>query len=75
MSCTPWRLAADIDAQRKAGKLEADLAILQTIQDFERWRKTGALLPFKPDGFNLIPASFKDRSKIPGQAHQHLPAR
>src|SRR6266536_493125 len=29
------RLAADIDAQRKAGKLEADLAILQTIQDFE----------------------------------------
>jgi ABC-type Fe3+ transport system substrate-binding protein len=54
------RLAADIDAQRKAGKLEADVAILQTIQDFERWRKTGALLPFKPDGFDLIPASFKD---------------
>ena len=54
------RLAVDIDAQRKAGKLDADLAMLQTIQDFERWRREGALAVYRPEGFDHIPASFKD---------------
>jgi len=49
-----------IDAQLEAGKLEVDLAIFQTLQDFLRWKKAGALLRFKPEGFDRIDAAFKD---------------
>ena len=34
--------------------------MLQTVQDFERWKKAGVLLPFKPDGFDKIDAAWKD---------------
>ena len=54
------RLTGRIDAQRKAGTMEADLAILQTIQDFVRWKKEGALVQWKPEGFEKIPSAFKD---------------
>src|SRR3974377_2500939 len=40
-------LDQEIDAQMKAGNLKVDMAVLQTIQDYERWKKAGALLPFK----------------------------
>jgi ABC-type Fe3+ transport system substrate-binding protein len=49
-----------IDAQLAAGKLEMDIAIFQTLQDFVRWKQQGVLLEFKPQGFDKIDASFKD---------------
>ena len=49
-----------IDAQLAAGKLEVDLAVFQTLQDFVRWKQQGALLDFKPQGFDKIDASFSD---------------
>jgi ABC-type Fe3+ transport system substrate-binding protein len=49
-----------IDAQLAAKKLEADLAVLQTVQDFIRWKNEGVLARFKPDGFDAIDQTFKD---------------
>jgi ABC-type Fe3+ transport system substrate-binding protein len=49
-----------IDAQLAAGKSEVDLAVFQTLQDFVRWKQQGALLEYKPQGFDKIDASFKD---------------
>jgi ABC-type Fe3+ transport system substrate-binding protein len=49
-----------INEQLKAGKLEADLAILQTAQDFIRWKQDGVLANFKPEGFEAIDRTFKD---------------
>src|ERR1700687_2653256 len=51
-----------IDAQLASNKLEVDLAVFQTLQDFVRWKKQGALLEFKPQGFDKIDPSFKDPS-------------
>jgi ABC-type Fe3+ transport system substrate-binding protein len=51
-----------IDAQLAARKLEVDLAMVQTLQDFVRWKQQGALLEYKPEGFDKIDASFKDAS-------------
>lgn len=53
-------LAPRIDAQLRAGKLEVDLAIFQTLQDFDRWKRAGALTVWKPEGFEQIPDTFKD---------------
>jgi ABC-type Fe3+ transport system substrate-binding protein len=49
-----------IDQQLADHKLEADMAILQTIQDFVRWKKAGVLLNFKPAAFGKIDRSFKE---------------
>ena len=54
------RLTSQIDAARKAGQPHADLALLQTIQDFVQWKREGALLAFKPDGWETIADQFKD---------------
>jgi ABC-type Fe3+ transport system substrate-binding protein len=51
-----------IDAQLAAGKLEVDLAVFQTLQDFVRWKQQGALLEFKPQSFDKMDASFSDPS-------------
>jgi len=53
-------LDAKIDAQLKAGKLETDLAVFQTLQDFVRWKQDGKLLNYKPPGFDKIDRSFAD---------------
>jgi len=53
-------LAPEIDEQIRQGKLAVDLTIFQTLQDYVRWKKTGALLPFKPEGFDQINPSFRD---------------
>jgi ABC-type Fe3+ transport system substrate-binding protein len=53
-----------IDAQLGAGKMEVDLAVFQTLQDFVRWKEQGALLEFKPQGFDKIDPSFKDASGV-----------
>src|SRR6266853_44589 len=44
-------LNKNIETQLTSQKVETDLAILQTIQDFARWKKTGAMLSFKPAGW------------------------
>ena len=49
-----------IERQLASGPMETDLAILQTIQDFGKWKKAGALLLFKPEGFDAIDSAYKD---------------
>ena len=49
-----------IDKQFSAGKLETDLVFFQTAQDFVRWKGQGRLLSFRPEGTDVIPASFRD---------------
>jgi ABC-type Fe3+ transport system substrate-binding protein len=51
-----------IDAQLASNKLELDIAVFQTLQDFARWKQQAALLEFKPQGFDKIDPSFKDPS-------------
>ena len=41
-------------------KVESDVAIFQTIQDFVRWKREGALLAFRPQGSDTIDKAFKD---------------
>ncbi len=53
-------LSPRIDAQIAAGRLEADVAVLQTLQDFGRWSRRGELLKFEPDGYEQVPAEFRD---------------
>src|SRR5262245_31360887 len=49
-----------IERQLASGAMETDLAILQTIQDFGKWKKAGALLLFKPEGSDAIDPAYKD---------------
>ena len=49
-----------IEQQLAAKRMEADLAIFQTIQDFGKWKKAGALLLFKPEGSDAIDPAYKD---------------
>ena len=55
-----YDLMPKIDAQMAAGQMDADLAILQTTQDYVRWKRQGALQSFAPPDFNLIPTKLKD---------------
>src|SRR6266850_2376069 len=41
-------------------KLSVDLTIFQTLQDYDRWKKQGVLLSFRPEGWDQIHQSFKD---------------
>src|SRR5262245_43664642 len=43
-------LAPKIDLQLQHRKPEVDLAIFQTLQDFDRWKRAGALVRWKPQG-------------------------
>lgn len=49
-----------IAQQFKANKLEADMVLFQTAQDFVRWKSEGRMLAFKPPAFDAIDESFKD---------------
>jgi ABC-type Fe3+ transport system substrate-binding protein len=53
-------LGAKVEQQVQTGRLETDVVILHTIQDFVRWAARKALVPFKPDGFDNINRSFRD---------------
>jgi ABC-type Fe3+ transport system substrate-binding protein len=53
--------SVEIDKQMAARTLRIDMAMLQTVQDFERWKKAAVLAPFKPDGFDKIDDGWKDR--------------
>ncbi len=50
-----------IDNQLATGRLVADAAILQTAQDFDRWKKQGDLLKYKPVGWDKVFANAKDK--------------
>src|SRR6202040_1008385 len=54
-------LNAKIEQQFSAKKVETDLLVFQTVQDFVAWNKRGLLLHFKPEGFESIGANSKDR--------------
>ena len=54
-------LNAKIEEQFKAKKVETDITVFQTVQDFVGWNKRGLLMHFKPDGFTAIPAGMKDK--------------
>ncbi len=51
---------ARIDNQLARNRLEADVAHLQTLQDFDRWKAEGALLAYKPAGWEQVYPQFKD---------------
>ena len=49
-----------IERQFSDQRLEADMALFQTAQDFVRWTGQGKMLAFKPEGFDVVDKSFKD---------------
>jgi ABC-type Fe3+ transport system substrate-binding protein len=51
---------ARIDNQLARGKLECDIAHLQTLHDFDRWKAEGRLLLYKPLGWEQVYADFRD---------------
>ena len=53
-------LSKKIEQQLADRRMETDLAILQTIQDFARWKQQGALLLFKPEDSDKIDPAYKD---------------
>jgi ABC-type Fe3+ transport system substrate-binding protein len=72
-------LSPRIDKQIAAGAVEADLAILQTLQDFDRWHRQGELLRFRPAALDVIPDAFRDPAGtsfptgVVGVAYAHNP--
>src|SRR3981189_3754618 len=53
-------LAPIIDREIAEKKASRDLTIFQTLQDYDRWKKQGVLMSFKPEGWDQIDQSFKD---------------
>lgn len=49
-----------IDQQLANGRLEADVAHLQTMHDYDRWKAQGVLEPYKPLGWEAVYPEFKD---------------
>ncbi|MFI7300173.1 ABC transporter substrate-binding protein [Streptomyces sp. NPDC050121] len=52
---------ARIDNQLATDSLVPDVVQLQTLPDFERWKREGVLLPYKPAGFGKVYNKFKDK--------------
>src|ERR1700739_4512587 len=46
-----------IERELAEHKLTVDLTIFQTLQDYDRWKKQGVLMTFKPDGWDQIDPS------------------
>jgi ABC-type Fe3+ transport system substrate-binding protein len=46
--------------QLNDGYLDADVTMLQTLNDFENWKKMDVLEPFKPAGFKHIREGYSD---------------
>ncbi|OXA63930.1 uncharacterized protein LOC110841702 [Folsomia candida] len=51
---------ARIDLQLQTNSLIPDVTHLQTLQDFDRWKKAGVLLNYKPIGWDQVYPEFKD---------------
>ena len=54
-------LDLEIDRQLKDNKVATDFVQFQTIQDYARWNKSGALLHFKPEGFDQVLPAMKQK--------------
>jgi ABC-type Fe3+ transport system substrate-binding protein len=54
-------LNAKVEEQFAARKVETDVLVFQTVQDFVNWNRRGLLMHFKPEGFETIGAGAKDR--------------
>jgi hypothetical protein len=50
----------NIDEQLAQENLYVDVTMLQTLQDFPRWKEQGVLAPYKPAGFDHIYQQLKD---------------
>jgi len=55
-------LDLEIDQQLKDKKVTTDYVQFQTIQDYRRWDKAGALQHYKPEGFEQVFPSMKDKN-------------
>lgn len=55
-------LDLEIDQQLKDKKVTTDYVQFQTIQDYHRWDKAGALQRYKPEGFDQVFPSMKDKN-------------
>lgn len=51
----------NLDQQIAANNFTVDSIILQTLHDFPRWKKQGALLNYAPAGFGKVHSPFKDK--------------
>ena len=51
---------ARIEEEMLRKDLQVDVAHLQTLHDFDDWAARGLLLPYKPIGWDQIPAAYKD---------------
>jgi len=51
---------AKINQQLESKTLDADLAILQTVQDYIFWKKRGVLAQYKPPAYDAVDKTFKD---------------
>ena len=60
-----------IDQQIASRRMETDLAIFQTIQDFGKWKKAGALMLFKPEGSETIDPAYKRGRRVHRGQRQH----
>lgn len=49
-----------IDEQLASGNVYVDSVILQTLHDYPRWSAQGALMAYKPLGWEQVYADFKD---------------
>jgi ABC-type Fe3+ transport system substrate-binding protein len=54
------QLSPRIDRQIAAKKLECDIAVLQTLQDFERWKREGALATLPGAMFDHVDRRYYD---------------
>ncbi|WP_019074553.1 ABC transporter substrate-binding protein [Streptomyces hokutonensis] len=52
---------ARIDNQIATGRVVADVAQLQTLDDFPYWKKEGALAKYKPVGWDKVYSQIKDK--------------
>jgi ABC-type Fe3+ transport system substrate-binding protein len=65
-------LNTKIEQQLAAKKMETDVAIFQTIQDFGRWKKQGALMSFTPQGADKIDPAFQDEDRTFTTVHVNM---
>ena len=56
-------LDSKINQQIAARKMDVDMALLQTVQDFVGWKKKGELIRFRPEGADKIDPRFRDKDE------------
>jgi ABC-type Fe3+ transport system substrate-binding protein len=57
-------LDSKINQQIAAKKMNVDMALLQTVQDFVGWKKQGSLVRFHPEGVDKYDARFRDKDEM-----------